>query len=119
MTEKRVLIVEDEILIGADLGLMLEDWGYRADGPHATVSAALAAIEANPPDIALLDVNLGRDETSFDAARALRDRDIPYVFLTGYSLERYVDEDVIQNAPCLKKPVAEGSLRRMLAEFAT
>ncbi|WP_143747381.1 response regulator [Marinibacterium profundimaris] len=67
----RVLLVEDEFLIGMDLAMFLEEWGYVVDGPHASSSKAIAAIEKDPPNLAILDVNLGRDDTSLPIAQML------------------------------------------------
>lgn len=45
----RVLVVEDDMLLGLDLTLQLEDWGFDVDGPHPTSSRALKAIKNQPP----------------------------------------------------------------------
>lgn len=44
-----------------------------------------APLENDTPDIALLDVNLGREETSFSVAIKLHEMGVPIVFLSGYS----------------------------------
>jgi CheY-like chemotaxis protein len=54
--------------------------------PVPSVAAAVARITAETVDGALLDVNLGR-ETVYPLADRLRERGVPYVFLTGYGAE--------------------------------
>jgi DNA-binding response OmpR family regulator len=114
----RILVVEDEVLVGMDLVMMLEDWGYIPDGPHANVEDALAAIEAFDPQIAILDVNLGRGQTSLPVAEALGRRKTPFLFLTGYTRLDAAENPSAEGAPRMKKPVAEGELRSMLEKVA-
>ena len=54
----RILVVEDEPFIAIDLVLAIEDAGGKAVGPAATIREALELIETQPPDGAVLDVNL-------------------------------------------------------------
>ncbi|WP_373356608.1 response regulator [Pseudoroseicyclus sp. CXY001] len=111
----RILVVEDEVLIGMDLVMTLEDWGFVADGPHGSPTAAMAAIEAFGPEVAILDVNLGRAGTSLPIAEALGARGTPFMFLSGYNSSRFADNERLRAAPTLRKPVSEALLRRTLA----
>ncbi|MET0314015.1 MAG: response regulator [Hansschlegelia sp.] len=112
----RILLVEDEAMIAMLFEDMLIDSGATVIGPASGVSAALSAIENEPIDGALLDVNLG-GEQSFDVADALAKRNIPFVFVTGYGAagvrDRYPD------APTLQKPFVAEDLERALAQLAT
>ena len=58
----RILVVEDEALIAMDLQALLEEAGYHVLGPANSSAAALALIDNDEPDVALLDVNLGRSD---------------------------------------------------------
>ena len=118
MTAARILVVEDEVLIGMDLVMLLEDWGYRPDGPHGSVAACLEAVEQFDPEIAVLDVNLGGGETSLPVAAALRERGTPFVFLTGYTRLETAEDPTILSAPRLKKPVSEHELKSILEDLA-
>lgn len=80
---KRVLIVEDELLVAMLVEDMLADVGCVVVGPFARLPAALAAARVENVDVALLDVNIA-GEMVFPVAHALEERGIPFLFVTGY-----------------------------------
>ena len=98
---RRVLVVEDEILILMMTEGMLADLGCESIVSAATVDQALALIDGQAFDAALLDMNLGGDKTH-PVADALVARGVPFAFVTGYggSDIRECDRD----RPLLKKP---------------
>jgi len=79
----RILIVEDEWLIAEDHAEHLRRAGCEVVGPVPSVEAALDSIAREQPDSALLDVQLN-DETSYVLADTLREKGIPFAFVTGY-----------------------------------
>ncbi len=80
---KRVLIVEDELLVALMLEDFLGDFGCDVVGPCGTVENALEAVRTEALDLAVLDVNLG-GERVYPVAEALAERHIPFLFLSGY-----------------------------------
>ncbi|HEX2477971.1 MAG TPA: response regulator [Geminicoccaceae bacterium] len=106
----RVLIVEDEFLLAMELETLVECGGCTAVGPASSVRQALALIDGDEPDIALLDVNL-KGERATPVAAALQDRGVPYVLITGYS-DAQLSEPELRNAPRLDKPVSSRALTR-------
>jgi DNA-binding NtrC family response regulator len=68
------------------------------------VRQALALIDGEQPDVALLDVNL-KGEGATPVAAALRERGVPYVLITGYS-DAQLSEPELRRAPRLDKPVS-------------
>ncbi len=80
---KRVLLVEDEMLVALLVEDMLADAGCIVIGPYARVPEALAAAKAEMVDLALLDVNVAGEKV-FPVAHALEERGVPFLFLTGY-----------------------------------
>lgn len=114
----RIMVVEDEVLVGMDLVMLLEDWGYRPNGPHASVREAIEAFENFEPQAAILDINLGGGETSMPIAKELAARGIPFVFLTGYTRLHVCGDPLIENVPRMKKPVSEDELRSMLKKLS-
>ncbi|CAA7614938.1 response regulator [Magnetospirillum sp. UT-4] len=82
-TGRRVLVIEDEMMVAMGLEMALEDAGYDVVGPFGRLDQALDAACNERMDVALLDVNV-RGEDIFPVADILAARGIPYVFLTGY-----------------------------------
>jgi CheY-like chemotaxis protein len=109
----RILLVEDDGLVGLDMKTTLEGAGYDVLGPVATLAAALAVITATKLDAALLDVNLS-GEKSYALADALTARGIPFIITTGYSIDDLPDrygQDLV-----LSKPFSPKDLLRCLRE---
>jgi PAS domain S-box-containing protein len=109
---ERVLIVEDEALVAMILEDQLADLGISVAGTCASVPDAMRAIENDPPQAAILDVNL-RGQLVYPVADRLMDRGIPFVFVTGYGREsidrRYSFVKV------LEKPVERQALEGLFA----
>ena len=80
---KRILVLEDEVLLALDAAETLEELGVVVIGPVHRVEAALALLERERPDAALLDVNIN-GSTSAEVARRLAAEGIPFVLATGY-----------------------------------
>ncbi len=110
---KRVLVLDDDVLMGIDLGQMIEECGHHILGPYSSVAAALAACSREAPDFAILDFNLGR-ETSAAVADHLQAEGIRFAFLTGY--ERRTLPDRFAEARILEKPIIMQALSAVLDE---
>ena len=83
LTGRRILVVEDEMMILLMIEDLLADLGCASVTSAATVEDALALIAAQHFDAATLDVNLGGRD-SYAIADALAARGIPFAFSTGY-----------------------------------
>ena len=97
----RVLIVEDESIIAMTAEDMLEEVGCTTVAVAANVAEALARAADTIFDIALLDLNLG-GEDSLPVARMLRDSGRPFIFATGY--EGLPADSGFADAPVIAKP---------------
>lgn len=87
LTDCRILVVEDEYLLAQDMRIELEGAGAIVIGPEPTVEKALRRVLAEPRvDAAVLDVNLG-DGLVFPVADVLQQRQVPFVFASGYGDE--------------------------------
>lgn len=106
LTGKRILIIEDEYLIAADLKRALTDVGAIVVGPAGTLEAAQMLVEEDF-DLALLDVNLD-GEHSYPLANRLCDRSVPFAFLTGY--DEWALPPAYREVPRLGKPFAMAQL---------
>ena len=80
--DRRILLVEDDVLIGMMLVDMFDALGYPEPEQATSVEDALAAIAAGPVDAALIDINLGETK-GWPVADALAARDIPFAFTSG------------------------------------
>jgi CheY-like chemotaxis protein len=80
----RVLVVEDEFLVATLIEDMLVAAGCVVADPIPRLSEAVDAVGSGTFDAAVLDVNLGGDRV-YPVADALSRRNIPFVFVTGYS----------------------------------
>lgn len=108
---KRLLMVEDEYLVGMMAKKLLESLGATVLGPYARLGDGLDAARRERFDGALLDFNLA-GELAEPLADYLIAHGIPFVFLTGYqrdSIDRRYAE-----VPLLQKPIEPDSLERVL-----
>jgi PAS domain S-box-containing protein len=110
---KRVLIVEDQRLVAADLEDTLKRLGYDVVGSVASGEEAIPKAIDTRPDLALMDVRLRGKLDGIQAATAIRERmDIPVIYLTAYA-----DEETVRRAMLtgpfgyLVKPFNERELR--------
>ena len=108
---RRVLIVEDEILIGMMIEDILTDLGCAIAGPCGSVASALDMIETGAPDVAVLDVNLAGEKV-YPVAAALLRRHIPFMFLSGYGEDAIPAEH--PDWPVCPKPFRTSDLIGML-----
>ena len=99
---------------------MLEDMLAELDcavvGPASSVNQALAMIDAEAIDAAVLDVNLN-GQMSYPIADALAARGVPFVFSTGYDKDTLLDG--YRPFPVLQKPFHRSELSDTLAKLLT
>lgn len=108
----RILVVEDELFVAMLVEDLLGDLGCKVVGPASSAREAVSAAQNEAVDFALLDVNLGDGETSFAAAEILRQRGVPFAFVTGYG-DQGVRGD-LRDAPILAKPIDPLHLARVI-----
>lgn len=86
MSKERIYIVEDERIIAIDLQRRLERLGYQVCGISASGEEALPAIDAERPDLVLMDIVLqGAIDGIEVAVKIKKDFNIPVIFLTAYT----------------------------------
>ena len=107
----RVLVVEDEVLVGMLMRDLIVEMGYFVSGPFCTLAEANAAVDVQAFDAAILDVNLA-GEFVYPLADRLQAMGVPYVFVTGYDQE--VLEPRFARLPILQKPVHRQNLEPVL-----
>lgn len=102
MTQLRVLVAEDELIVGYDLCDTVAEAGYEVEGPYDDLSSAMLAFQKNKPDVAILDVQLG-DGIVYPLAEQMMAENVPVIFHSG----RLTPEEVASRYPsarALAKP---------------
>jgi CheY-like chemotaxis protein len=111
---RKVLLVEDEMLVAWLVGDMLAELGCAVVGPASSVNQALAMIDAEAIDAVVLDVNLN-GQMSYPVADALAARGVPFVFSTGYDRDTLLEG--YRTFPVLQKSFHLSELRDKLAKL--
>ena len=111
--QHKIVIVEDEGLIAADLESRLKSAGYQVPGTADSAQPALKLIRETSPDLVLMDIRLKGEQDGIHVAEVVREQlDIPVVYLTAYedraTLER---ASRTQAYGYIKKPVVSASLK--------
>lgn len=112
----KILIVEDEMIIAADISMMLNKLGYEVTGIMSRGEDALKNIESTHPDIVLMDVGLkGELDGVQTSAQIYEQFNIPVIFLTSNA-----DEATFQRAKStrpyafISKPFQQAALKRAI-----
>jgi CheY-like chemotaxis protein len=112
----RILIVEDEYFLAADLARTLETRGAKVVGPVGSLEEAEKAVEGPGFDLAILDMNL-RGDMAFPIADRLAERGIPFLITTGYNDGSLPDRFSV--VPTIEKPFDSSQLLAALPEIET
>jgi CheY-like chemotaxis protein len=111
-TGGRILVVEDNPLVGQMACSMLSSMGYS---PVVVIDASAAIAEMERPDpisLLLTDILLPGGMTGIDLARQARRRwpDLPILFMSGFADPSLVPDDFGTNTKLLRKPFRLGQL---------
>lgn len=80
----RILIVEDDMIIGANISLQLSNLGYEVTGIESRGEEAINHAKENTPDLLLLDINLKGSLDGIQTAKAIQEfANIPIIYLTA------------------------------------
>lgn len=115
-SKARILIVEDEMIIAADLSIQLSALNYEVIGIQTRAENALKTIEENCPDLVLMDIILAGEMNGIQAAaHILKTSKIPVIFLAGSNQEFYLQR-AIKNKPFafIEKPFRKSNLKRCI-----
>ncbi|MBT4086937.1 MAG: response regulator [Deltaproteobacteria bacterium] len=113
MEKAKILIVEDEAIIGMEIENQLQSLGYEVTSMVDTGEKAIQKAEADKPDLMLMDIRIKGEMDGIDAAEIIRNRfDIPVIFSTAY-----LDQERIERAKItmpfgyVLKPIQERDLK--------
>jgi CheY-like chemotaxis protein len=110
---RRVLIVEDEAVIAGLIETILSEAGYSIVGPVATLERALATIEREPFDAALLDVRINGHD-AYAVADVLMKRGIPFIFVSGFTRKQMLA--AYRHCAYIAKPFTPDAILALLEE---
>ncbi|MBV9559767.1 MAG: response regulator [Bradyrhizobium sp.] len=113
---KRVLVVEDESLVTMLIEDTLAEIGCEPVAFCSKYEDAMCSASTLSCDVVLLDVNLNGYQT-FPIAAALLERDIPFVFVTGYGSAGLSAS--LRHAPVVQKPFRSSDLENALRAALT
>lgn len=112
-SKKRILVVDDQRLVAADIEDTLARLGYDVVGSVASGEEAIPKAFDVRPDLVLMDIRLRGQMDGIQAATLIRERvDVPVIYLTAYA-----DEETVRRAMLtgpfgyLVKPFNERELR--------
>lgn len=112
MEKKKILIVEDELVIALDIKFSLENYGYEVTDVVATGDEALDSIEEVKPELVVIDIILDDSQSGIELARKIKMKyDIQVLYITAL-----IDNETYENAKktnpvCyLVKPYRENEL---------
>lgn len=112
--QPRVLIMEDDYIVGLDMVEQAKVIGLLVDGPYATLAEGQAAANSVKPDLAILDIEL-TDGNVFPLAESLTAADVPIIFHSGYTESIELDAR-FPNAHVCAKPCPPNIILDILAE---
>ena len=110
---RRVLIVEDDLVIALMMEEIVREMGCAVSGIAGTLGMARLQLAKRDFDAVLLDVNLG-SEYNPETADLLLEMGVPFAFVTGYD---YVVEPRHDNVPLLQKPFSTIQLRVLVEQL--
>jgi PAS domain S-box-containing protein len=113
LTGTNILVVEDEALVALAVNDALVENGWSVIGPFSVVADARDAVLTTPINGAILDVNVNGD-LIYPLAVVLKEREIPFVFVTGYGAES-IDRR-FRHVQVLHKPIERDVLKRMFTK---
>jgi CheY-like chemotaxis protein len=118
---RRVLIVEDEVIVADDLECQLKQIGYETIGIAASGEEALSLAEQTRPDIVIMDIQLQGRMTGIEAANSIqRKTGAAIIFVTAFAAVFVRDPGQMQPPGiCLGKPFSTVQLRAALQSVMT
>lgn len=120
MISRKVLIVEDEMIVQMHLRRIISDIGHEVVGTAATTAEALAIALEHPPEIVLMDIHLAQGDDGVDTARLLSDRhDCAVIFVTAYADDKTIERTAeVDAAGYLVKPFSDANIRAAISTAA-
>ncbi len=110
---KKILIVEDELIIANDILLSLKDMDYDVAGIATDSRETLDYLKSDKIDLVLMDINMSGHMNGIEVASLINENyNLPVIFLTSHS-EQSMVRDALKAKPYgyLYKPVSDDEIR--------
>ncbi len=112
----RVLVIEDEPIIAADITAIVEGLGHTVVGIARTRDEAVKLGETDNFDLILADIQLADNSSGIDAVNdLLKDVDVPVIFITAFP-ERLLTGDRPEPAFLISKPFQEAQVQSAVSQ---
>ena len=112
----RVMIIEDEPIIAADLSAIVSDLGHKVTGIARTHTEALKLGNEHNADLILADIQLADNSSGIDAVNDLLEMmDVPVIFITAFP-ERLLTGDKAEPAFLISKPFHELQVKSAVSQ---
>ncbi len=105
---QNVMIVDDEALVLLDLVHTVEDLGYAIHSESTSVEGALASLEGEAPDLALLDIDVAGVPV-WPVARELTAKGVPVIFVSANLSHKELCQE-FADCPKLEKPASPADI---------
>ncbi|BDG73492.1 response regulator [Roseomonas fluvialis] len=109
MKPLRILVVEDNAVIGMLLSLTLKAMGHEVCAVETTEDGAVATALRCSPDLLIVDMTLGHGSGASAVATILQTRHIPHILMSGAPVQADGQRRVV-----LRKPFVEAELAQAI-----
>ncbi len=116
---KRILVVEDEVIIAEDLKLILKRLGYPDVSIVRSAYKAMEIIKKEKTDLVLIDIKLEEEMTGIELSEKVNEEyNIPFIFVTAFS-EKEIVESAMKKRPVayLLKPIQDNELANYIKDI--
>jgi len=115
LSAETVLIVEDQVITALDLKCTLKCCGYSNCKIIGEGKKAIEYIENQTPSIVFLDVKLGDDVSGIQVAKKLKQKNIPFIFMSAFSdPEDLKQAEQLNPMAIFKKPLSFDKIKSFL-----
>ncbi len=111
---KKALIVEDNLILSVLYQNYLKQKVFKTVGEIRDGESAVKLVKTYDPDVVIMDIMLDGPMDGVEAAQEIRKfSDVPIIFITGNSDQRYVERArEIKNSKFMVKPISEEKLSK-------
>ncbi|TYP92023.1 Response regulator receiver domain-containing protein [Fodinibius salinus] len=118
LSNKKVIIVEDDLILNLLYESYLERLGFKTEGELVYGKTAIKSVEEHEPDLIVMDISLEGDIDGIDAMLEIRKfSDVPVIFITGNSDPHHVERaEGIDYLDYLTKPIEFDDLQNVIQQ---